>query len=221
MMSNRYVPTAVGFQRVNKEPLEKYETFNSIDDMVSYVSRGTAYPGQVCKVKFSNDLSLEYLINSSGIVPLYNIDPIERNIINDNEFEKYGFTEVIETVPNQSTHTGKWELFYNYDPDSGKLYTDPELYNPSSFTFSILANMQLYDSKDGINFLLVVNGVVKYKWKQTIDFMKSTMIKHDLMIANANDGRYLKILMLDGKNTGYGLFPEIKMDDHISLYVGI
>ena len=39
-MSDRYVPTPVGFARSSKEPLDKYETFNSIIEMKNYIATG-------------------------------------------------------------------------------------------------------------------------------------------------------------------------------------
>ena len=62
MNSDRYVPVPVGFARVNKEPLDKYETFDNLYELIEYVygdkydkfhstpSKPT-YNGQLIKLK--------------------------------------------------------------------------------------------------------------------------------------------------------------------------
>ena len=117
-MCDRYVPTPVGFARSSKEPLDKYETFNSIIEMKNYIATGSVYPGQVCKVNFGNNLLLEYLMkkNSSGNIRAIELypDPIEKNIMLNSEYTNYGYTTNIATVSNASSFN-YWQLVYSHE----------------------------------------------------------------------------------------------------------
>ena len=75
MDSKRYVPAAVGFERINKEPLDKYEVFDSINELKDYVNFGPAYYGQVCVVRFSDGVSLSYSIGKNKTInPILSIN---------------------------------------------------------------------------------------------------------------------------------------------------
>lgn len=222
-MSDRYVPTPVGFARSSKEPLDKYEVFNSIAEMKSYVATGSAYDGQVCKVKHGNALTLEYLFKNEDnilkIVQLYP-DTIEKNFIFNNDFASYGFSNDLLNITNSSSNT-TWWLAYHYDADTKRTYSTIDLYNMAPHNFSLLCNAELYNN-NGINFALVVNGKVKCKWKQANNFITSSASSNSgACISKTANNKYLCPLNSNGADTGFGLFPKIAVNDYTSLYIGV
>ena len=82
-----------------------------------------------------------------------------------------------------------------------------------------LLTLQIYRH----NFLIIINGEIKYKWTQNINFMTSNStsetgacIKH-----TPDDSTYICPLIVDATLTNYGLFPKKQTNDYISLYVGV
>ena len=223
MSSNRYVPSPVGFERINKEPLDKYETFNSIQELKDYISEGPAYFGQQCCVNFSDGKSLNYHVvkntDKCTIEPLY---PMNTHIMLKSEYSKYGYTSSITTVSNASDDCNKWLLMYNYNPEFKWTYSNIDGYELTEEAYSILHNLELYNN-NGFNFLIVINGVIKYKWKQSTNFMISNASSETgACIKYAPDNSsYICPLIIDATLTNYGLFPKKTNNDYISLYVGI
>ena len=220
MDSKRYVPAAVGFERINKEPLDKYEVFDSINELKDYVNFGPVYYGQVCVVRFSDGVSLSYSIGKNKTInPIL---PFENHIMHIDDISKYGYTNSITSVSNNSERT-KWQLLYNYDPDSEYIYFSREGYNTHASTLSLLHNLDLYNYNGNYNFLIIINGEIKYKWTQNINFMTSNStsetgacIKH-----TPDDSTYICPLIVDDTLTNYGLFPKKQTTDYISLYIGV
>ena len=223
-MSDRYVPTPVGFARSSKEPLDKYETFNSIIEMKNYIATGSVYPGQVCKVNFGNDLLLEYLMkkNSSGNIRAIELypDPIEKNIMLNSEYTNYGYTTNIATASNASSFN-YWQLVYSHE--SALTYSSANLYNSNPYDFSTLCNLELYNNS-GINLLIAINDEIKYRWKQTNNFVLSASSNSSgVCISGTANAKYIYPLLVNGTDSGYGLFPKTAeaAKNCISLYVSI
>lgn len=223
MNSEKYVPTAVGFERANREPLDRYETFNSVEELKDYVSNGAAYQGQICKINFADGLTLQYLIkklyNKFEIEPLY---PMENIKMSDSEYEKYGYIDSSIAVSNTNDSVSKWLLVYDYEASYNWTYVSRNGYEMAMQAFSTLCNLELYNN-NGINLLIAINGEVKYKWKQNFNFMLSDVTSSEganIQYVIDNDN-YVCPLVVDGVDTGYGLFPKVATTDYISLYVGV
>lgn len=219
-----YVPTAVGFQRISRSPLEKYELFNSVDDLRDYIQNGPVYNGQICTIVYDNNVLLSYrLVNING---KYSLKPLlnntENHIMSKTGYEKYGFVDKAATVPN-SIDNDKWLLIYNYDSTSKITYTNKIGYNTNPRIFNLLCTLELYNNSDGFKFLIAVNGEIKYKWKQTVNFMKVTSdTKTGVEIQYlADNENYILPLVVDGAATEYGLLPKKITTNNISLYIGV
>lgn len=186
-MSDRYVPTPVGFARVSREPLDKYELFTGdkgIWDLIQYVKSGAAYTGQLCKVSHADKSVSEYEINgdhtssrdSLSIKPLYTrcMDDI---VINDIS-ELYGvvsndiswFTD-LPTNSDGSAIIPYWTMVYNYDHIlTTKLFKSSDRlgFLPDPFCMSTLSDLEIYRNKSDnyFYFMLVKDNVIAYVWKQ-------------------------------------------------------
>lgn len=186
-MSDRYVPTPVGFARSSMEPLDKYELFTGdegICELIEYVKSGPAYSGQICKVAHIDKSVTEYQINgdytssrdSLSIKPLYTrcMDEI---VINDVS-EQY---DVLSNDIHWYTHlptdddgkaiTPYWTLVYNYDHTlTDKLFkaSDRLGFLQDPFFMSVMGDLEIYRNKNDqyFYFLLVKDNVVAYVWKQ-------------------------------------------------------
>ena len=223
MNSNRYTPSAVGFERISKEPLDKFEIFNSIAELQDYALNGPAYPGQKCAVIFSDGKVLSYqLIKNADKCTIQPIYPIEEHIMRKSEYAKYGFTDSAVTVENPSDDSNKWLLVYNYNPEYKYMYSGRDGYEMLAEAYSILHNLQLYNN-NGINLMIVINGEIKYKWKQEYNFMLSSSTSDvGACIKYApDDSTFICPLVVDATLTNYGLFPKKENNNFISLYVGL
>lgn len=228
MSSRHYVPSAVGFERMNRQSLDKYEVFNSIADLKKYAAKGPAYSGQRCYVNFPDGVILEYCISEVNgsyiVVPIYSMEIYYMTESSSNDYSKYGYTTDLVEVPNPSDSTvQKWLLLYDYDASRKWTFNSRCGYQTAIQAFSLLHNLELYDNGNGINFLLAANGIVKYKWKQNINFMISD--RTDDTGANINisngDSDYLCPLAIDNALTGFGVFPKKPTTNYVSLYVGL
>lgn len=225
----RYVPTPVGFARSSKEPLDLYETFKSISNMKDYINTGSVYPGQICKVSDKKtNITLEYLMKRSNttankIVPveLYP-DIIEKHIIAASKLNSEDGYSLNITSPSNSISTIKnCQLIYSHE-DTDATYSKVNLYNPDSYNFSTLFNLELFRNTDGFNLLIIINGAIKYIWKQTINFVESSSTTNTgIFISPTANAKYLYPLLVNGADTGFGLFPKTAAaaENQISLYV--
>lgn len=227
--SMRYVPTPVGFARSSKEPLDQYETFETIGRMKDYIDDGSVYPGQVCKVfDRKTNITLEYLMKKSNktankIVPveLYP-DPIEKHIIPASKLNTVdGYSLNITSPSNAISTIGNCQLIYSHD-NTTTTYSKVDLYNPDSYNFSTLFNLELFRNTDGFNLLIIINGAIKYIWKQTINFVESSSTTNTgIFISSKANSNYMYPLLVNNTDTGFGLFPKTAAaaKNQISLYV--
>lgn len=220
-MSDRYVPTPVGFARSSMEPLDKYELFTGdegICELIEYVKSGPAYSGQVCKVTHADKSVSEYQINgdhtssrdSLSIKPLYTrcMDEIVINDISDKYdvvSNKINWFTNLPTDDNGNAITPYWTLVYNYEytlNDNILFKSSDRLgFLPDAFCMSVLNDLEIYRNKSDnyFYFMIVKDNVVAYVWKQYKNPL-TNIIPDGLSDTFTNN-----ILLVKDYNNAYGI----------------
>lgn len=237
MNSDRYLATPMGFARVNFEPLDKYEVFETMADFLQYVKSGPAYPGQICKVIHRDSPSpviLEYLIGvDNKITPLYP-GTVEENIINyysphdlsGNDPAALMATTNIDVNTNGKAPV-KWLLVYNYTSDLK--FTGNMDFNNDAFSFSCMGNVPIYRCEDKYFYFLAIIGTTLYVWKQYIDPLSNEIPpgceQIETKLSIDIDNKTYKMPFRYCPNTSvtipFGLFPMVGGTSKLSLYIGI
>ena len=220
--NDRYVVTPVGFTRVNREPLEKYEVFNSTKELKNYILNGPLYDSQVCAVNINDDLSLQYLIKKNNRVTVYypdsniDFDTTLQELIAKYDIKLNCVVDSLNLGNNYPPHP--WRMIYDAKAGCYVNSSTPTDYLNKSDIFSALCNLDLYKINNNFYFMLVINGEIKYSWSSTVNFMTVSGSGLDFKKTSSN---YLYTLYNGSNNTGYGLFP-INSDsaiNDISLFV--
>ena len=138
MESDKYLNTPVGYARVNREPLDKYEVFSSMYNIVHYLKNGPCYDGQHIKLVHDKSRVQKFIVrqtSSNKYILDFDFNGIEPNII---------------------TYEGsKWLLVY-YKNGNATFNADSAKYNVDNpFAFSILGDLDLFwNSSNKLVFLL-------------------------------------------------------------------
>ena len=148
-MSNKYVNTPIGFARLNREPLEKYEEFNSVYDAMQYLKTGPCYDGQIITVVHHKSIIQKFIVKRNGTEYRLELD------INSNE------PSII------SYDNSKWLLVYYRNPGSTLFNANTAKYSVDDpFNFSILGCLDMFwNSSNKLDFLLY-KGTVLNRFNQ-------------------------------------------------------
>lgn len=220
-MSDRYLSMPVGYARVNREPLDKYEQFNSLREAIKYAASGASYTGQQVKVVFDstktndNNYAL-YTVNKDR-----KLDPVSLN----NAFTSFGCNE-LNILTNGVI---KWVLLYYHD--SKAVYSDDTTLGNSignPYKYSILNELELFrNTNDEFNFLLYKNDE-ENKWRQRTNPISNEIVgsaSDDGVVISGNITKLIKgadedAYIKDTVNAKYvSIMPKIASTDVVELYV--
>lgn len=167
MNSDRYVPVPVGFARVNKEPLDKYDTFDNLYELIEYVygdrydkynstSTSPTYNGQLIRIKDQPNLMYKLVGGNTKlrISPIYK-QPIEETVISIKQgdlTDKLG----LDILNINSDIGNKYLMVYYKDCSIDKSIFSYawQYFSAEVFNFSLLNNIELYrDSNKKFNML--------------------------------------------------------------------
>ena len=157
MNSDRYVPVPVGFARVNKEPLDKYETFDNLYELIEYVygdkydkfhstPSKPIYNGQLIKLKDQPNIMYKLIggNNQLRISPIYK-PPIEETVISVKNGDLANILG-LGVLNNNSSIGDKYLLVYYKDCSIDKSVFSYawQCFSAEAFNFSLLNNIELY-----------------------------------------------------------------------------
>lgn len=211
MDNNKYIATPMGFARVNRQPLEKYSLFDSMDEFMSYFQSPDMpyYEGQVVSVRIYDNLYLQYLIcYDTGLyaTPLFDTKAIEQNII--------------------SAYDKKWILIYYHNSNETWSANDLKLSIDNPFKMSQMINAELYKMRSNFNFLLYKNKSVN-RWSQSFNPFKAYDVVNDSYYKTEGSISYISFTntsnayITDNAKSYVNIGPKTKSTDVVELYMDI
>lgn len=97
-----YLSTPVGYARVRNGPLDKYDVFSSVQDMLNYCNTGPAFDGHIIACKLSNGSIQQFIIKNNRPVPIFsNMELITKTF--DDSDDIYILVSVID---DSEAHNG-------------------------------------------------------------------------------------------------------------------
>ena len=218
-MSDRYISTPVGFARVNREPLDKYAQFDTLQDAVTYAASGASYTGEVIAVSYGgndHNFGLYEVNRNRKLTPASLNGGLTPSAINELYIEKAGVLD--------------WLLIYYHD--TSEVYTSDVTIGNSTinpYKFSMLNHLELFrNTNKELSFMLRKNGT-ENRWRQKTNpltmYLPSDGATSDGVILSVNINRLEKkdttnAYITDYSNQDYvSICPKVASTDVIELFV--